>query len=76
MTVLEFLKDMADFAAMNAAYARRMGNARPTRTTIACLDLPKPGALLTMRSSTSSDSNHTDRPCAVPARETTHSTVP
>jgi 2-iminobutanoate/2-iminopropanoate deaminase len=43
-----FLKDMADFDAMNAAYARRIGSARPARTAVAVVDLPKPGALLTM----------------------------
>lgn len=43
-----FLKDMADFAAMNDAYQRRMGGARPARTAVAVVDLPKPGARLTM----------------------------
>lgn len=43
-----FLKDMSDFAAMNAAYASKMGDRRPARTAIAVVDLPKPGALLTM----------------------------
>ena len=43
-----FLKDMSDFAAMNAAYAEIMGERRPARTAIAVLDVPKPGALLTM----------------------------
>ena len=43
-----FLADMADFAAMNAAYAERMKNRRPARTAIAVTGLPKEGALLTM----------------------------
>lgn len=43
-----FLKDMADFRAMNDAYVERMGERRPARTAISVIDLPKPGALLTM----------------------------
>lgn len=43
-----FLADMDDFAAMNTAYAEKMGNHRPARTAIAVSSLPKPGALLTM----------------------------
>lgn len=43
-----FLADMQDFAAMNAAYAQKMGTLRPARTTIAVTGLPKPGALVTM----------------------------
>jgi len=43
-----FLKDMADFEAMNAAYVEIMGERRPARTAVAVLDVPKPGALLTM----------------------------
>ena len=43
-----FLRDMADFDAMNAAYAERMGDHRPARTAIGVSDLPKPGVLLTM----------------------------
>jgi 2-iminobutanoate/2-iminopropanoate deaminase len=43
-----FLKDMADFEAMNAAYAERMGEHRPARTVIGVRELPKPGVLLTM----------------------------
>ena len=39
---------MSDFAAMNAAYATKMGDRRPARTAIAVVDLPKPDALLTM----------------------------
>jgi len=43
-----FLKDMADFDAMNRAYERRLGDIRPARTAIAVIDLPKPGARVTM----------------------------
>jgi len=43
-----FLKDMADFHAMNEAYVERMGARRPARTAISVIDVPKPGALLTM----------------------------
>lgn len=43
-----FLRDMADFEAMNAAYAERMGDHRPARTAIGVSDLPKPGIRLTM----------------------------
>lgn len=43
-----FLKDMADFQAMNEAYIERMGTRRPARTAISVIDVPKPGALLTM----------------------------
>lgn len=43
-----FLKDMADFAAMNEAYAEAMGDHRPARTAIGVRELPKPGVLLTM----------------------------
>jgi 2-iminobutanoate/2-iminopropanoate deaminase len=43
-----FLKDMADFAAMNAAYAAAMGTHRPARTAIGVRELPKPSVLLTM----------------------------
>ncbi len=43
-----FLRDMGDFAAMNQAYAERMGNHRPARTAIGVSDLPKPGIRLTM----------------------------
>jgi 2-iminobutanoate/2-iminopropanoate deaminase len=48
MHITVFLKDMADFAAMNAAYESRMGQRRPARTAVAVVDLPKQGALLTM----------------------------
>ena len=43
-----FLKDMADFEAMNRAYAAAMGEHRPARTAIGVAELPKPGVLLTM----------------------------
>src|SRR4029077_16862157 len=43
-----FLKSMADFDAMNAAYAEVMGLHRPARTVGAVSELPKPGVLLTM----------------------------
>ncbi len=43
-----FLLDMRDFDDMNAAYAERMGDHRPARTTIGVSDLPKPGIRLTM----------------------------
>jgi len=43
-----FLKDMADFDRMNAAYAEIMDGHRPARTCIAVADLPKSGALVTM----------------------------
>jgi 2-iminobutanoate/2-iminopropanoate deaminase len=43
-----FLLDMADFEAMNAAYADRMGEHRPARTVVGVNELPKPGARLTM----------------------------
>ncbi len=48
MHVNVFLADMADFSAMNEAYAERMGDRRPARTAIAVTGLPKPGALITM----------------------------
>ena len=44
-----FLKTMADFDAMNAAYAQMMGEHRPARTVVAVSELPKPGVLLTMK---------------------------
>ncbi len=36
-----FLRDMADFAAMNAVYARVLGDARPARSTVAVAGLPR-----------------------------------
>lgn len=43
-----FLRNMSDFAEMNAAYARKMGDQLPARTVVAVVDLPKSEALLTM----------------------------
>jgi 2-iminobutanoate/2-iminopropanoate deaminase len=43
-----FLADMADFDAMNDAYADKMGDHRPARTVIGVRELPKPGFRLTM----------------------------
>ena len=48
MHVTVFLRDMNDFARMNAAYAERMGARRPARSAVAVTGLPKPGALVTM----------------------------
>ena len=36
-----FLRDMADFAAMNAVYTRVLGEAKPARSTVAVLGLPR-----------------------------------
>jgi 2-iminobutanoate/2-iminopropanoate deaminase len=36
-----FLRDMADFAAMNGVYARVLGAARPARSTVAVAGLPR-----------------------------------
>ena len=36
-----FLKDMADFPRMNEVYARMLGNARPARSTVAVVGLPR-----------------------------------
>lgn len=36
-----FLRDMADFTAMNGVYARVLGDARPARSTVAVLGLPR-----------------------------------
>lgn len=36
-----FLRDMADFATVNAIYAEFMGDAKPARETVAVLGLPK-----------------------------------
>ena len=43
-----FLREMADFEAMNAAYVDAMGDHRPARTVFSVRELPKPGVLLTM----------------------------
>jgi len=40
-----FLKNMADFAAMNEVYAEYFGGAKPARSTVAVAELPK-GALV------------------------------
>jgi 2-iminobutanoate/2-iminopropanoate deaminase len=36
-----FLRDMADFTAMNAVYSRVLGEAKPARSTVAVLGLPR-----------------------------------
>lgn len=36
-----FLRDMADFAAMNTVYARVLGDSRPARSTVAVAGLPR-----------------------------------
>jgi 2-iminobutanoate/2-iminopropanoate deaminase len=36
-----FLRDMAEFAAMNAVYSRVLGDAKPARSTVAVLALPR-----------------------------------
>jgi 2-iminobutanoate/2-iminopropanoate deaminase len=38
-----FLVDMRDFGAMNTVYARRFGDHRPARTTVAVSSLPHAG---------------------------------
>jgi len=40
-----FLKNMADFAAMNDVYAAYLGTAKPARSTVAVAELPR-GALV------------------------------
>jgi 2-iminobutanoate/2-iminopropanoate deaminase len=40
-----FLKNMADFAAMNEVYAQYLGSAKPARSTVAVAELPR-GALI------------------------------
>ena len=40
-----YLVQMSDFAAMNAVYARRFGNHRPARSTVAVAQLPKDAAV-------------------------------
>jgi 2-iminobutanoate/2-iminopropanoate deaminase len=40
-----YLLRMADFAAMNGVYARRFGNHRPARSTVAVAELPKGAAI-------------------------------
>jgi 2-iminobutanoate/2-iminopropanoate deaminase len=36
-----FLKNMADFAAMNEVYAQYLGSAKPARSTVAVAELPR-----------------------------------
>jgi 2-iminobutanoate/2-iminopropanoate deaminase len=43
-----YLRSMADFDAMNEAYADAFGGHRPARTVIGVADLPKPGVVVTM----------------------------
>ena len=43
--VTVFLKNMADFGALNEIYAEYLGNAKPARSTVAVADLPR-GALV------------------------------
>jgi 2-iminobutanoate/2-iminopropanoate deaminase len=40
-----FLKNMADFAAMNEIYTQYLGSAKPARSTVAVAELPR-GALI------------------------------
>jgi 2-iminobutanoate/2-iminopropanoate deaminase len=40
-----FLKNMADFPAMNEVYGRYLGSAKPARSTVAVAELPR-GALI------------------------------
>jgi len=40
-----YLLRMSDFAEMNAVYARRFGNHRPARSTVAVAELPKSAAV-------------------------------
>lgn len=40
-----FLKNMADFAAMNEVYSQYLGSAKPARSTVAVAELPR-GALI------------------------------
>ncbi len=40
-----YLLRMSDFAPMNAVYARRFGNHRPARSTVAVAELPKGAAI-------------------------------
>jgi 2-iminobutanoate/2-iminopropanoate deaminase len=43
-----YLTSMADFQAMNEAYAEGFGSHRPARTVIGVAELPMPGVLVTM----------------------------
>lgn len=46
--VTVYLKQMADFATMNATYAATFGSHQPARTTVAVSELAKEGALVVM----------------------------
>lgn len=46
--VTVYLKDMRDFAQMNAIYAETFGQHRPARTTVEVSNLAKPEALIVM----------------------------
>lgn len=46
--VTVYLKNMDDFAEMNALYAEMFAGHTPARTTVAVRDLAKPGALIVM----------------------------
>lgn len=48
VNVVVYLKDMNDFAEMNAAYAACFGSHRPARSVVSVIDLPKPGVHLTI----------------------------
>jgi 2-iminobutanoate/2-iminopropanoate deaminase len=48
MHVNVYLKEMADFDAVNRVYAEKFGAHRPARTTVGVRELPKPGAVVTM----------------------------
>jgi 2-iminobutanoate/2-iminopropanoate deaminase len=43
-----FLKNMADFSELNRAFIEAFGDHKPTRSVVSVVDVPKPGALLTM----------------------------
>lgn len=48
LRITVYLKDMADFDEMNAAYAEALAPDYPSRTAVAVSDLPKSDAKLTM----------------------------
>jgi len=48
VSVTVYLKDIADFAEMNRAYIEAFGECQPTRSVVSVVDIPKPGAKLTM----------------------------
>ena len=56
-----YLKDCADFAEMNRAYAEEFGTHRPARTVIGVADLPKPGARMTMNLTAVCNGSESDR---------------